>query len=85
MRILPLLLLTICSCSTPGKETMSTNNPNFNVELLFEHDGCKVYRFSDAGRSRYFSNCQGSISWTDKHGKSTAEMEVITSLNDSVQ
>lgn len=32
----------------------STTNKNFNAELLFEVDGCKVYRFFDGGEAIYF-------------------------------
>jgi len=29
------------------------------VDYLFEHDGCKVYRFYDRGNYVYFTNCRG--------------------------
>jgi len=35
------------------------NNKAYQVEYLFEHDGCKVYRFEDKGNWVYFTNCQG--------------------------
>lgn len=41
--------------STPG------NNSTYRVEYLFEHDGCKVYRFMDMGHYIYFTNCQGDV------------------------
>jgi hypothetical protein len=34
---------------------LSTTNKNFNAELLFEVDGCKVYRFFDGGEAVYFT------------------------------
>lgn len=35
------------------------NNPAYKVEYLFEHEGCKVYRFEDRGNWIYYTNCQG--------------------------
>jgi hypothetical protein len=32
------------------------------VTLLFEHDGCKVFRFGDNGRNHYFVHCPASAS-----------------------
>ena len=31
------------------------------VEYLFEHEGCKVYRFMDMGHYIYFTNCEGDV------------------------
>lgn len=42
-------------------EGPSDNNETYNVEYLFEHDGCKVYRFSDNGNYVYFTNCKGDV------------------------
>lgn len=35
---------------------------NAEIQLLFEKDGCKMYRFWDS-RWVYWCNCQGSVSW----------------------
>ncbi len=43
--------------------TEQTLNPDIELELLFEHDGCKIYRFSDVGRSIYYTDCRGQTSW----------------------
>jgi len=54
MLFLSLLLL---SCAqTPVREAVS-NNPNVPVAMLFEHEGCTVYRFFDNGRYHYFARC----------------------------
>ncbi|WP_346857692.1 DUF4884 domain-containing protein [uncultured Draconibacterium sp.] len=37
------------------------NNSTFNVEYLFEYEGCKVYRFYDHGNYIYFTNCKGDV------------------------
>lgn len=39
------------------------------VSRLFEVDGCRVYRFVDAGNYRYFTNCSGSTEWKESCGK----------------
>lgn len=51
------------SCGqVPLLQTKSDNNETYTVEYLFEHDGCKVYRFMDWGnRYVYFTNCNGSV------------------------
>lgn len=72
-----LLIATISSCTIEGQEPVKTSNDRFNVELLFTVDGCKVYRFMD-GRERYFTNCQGSASWSEKVGKSTYDVDIST-------
>ncbi|MFC0771409.1 DUF4884 domain-containing protein [Terrimonas alba] len=63
-RILPVILLFLASgCVTqtriPLREGKSQNNKTYNVDYLFEHEGCKVYRFYDRGNYVYFTNCRG--------------------------
>jgi hypothetical protein len=55
-----LVLLALCGCGEAPVSTGQTNNPNVPVALLFEHDGCKVFRFWDAGRHHYYVTCRGS-------------------------
>ncbi|MDH6313285.1 hypothetical protein M2137_002075 [Parabacteroides sp. PFB2-10] len=57
------LLATLFSCysSIPLSQGASDNNSTYNVQYLFEHDGCKVYRFMDMGNYVYFTNCEGSV------------------------
>ena len=44
------------SCaSVPLKVGESENNSTYTVSYLFEHDGCKVYRFYDKGNYVYFT------------------------------
>lgn len=61
--------IALASCVKDGKQTVATDNTNFHVVLLFEVDGCKVYRFSDGGSIHYFTTCQGSVNHVDKHGE----------------
>lgn len=56
------LFLTACK---PATQTDRTNNPDISVDLLFEKDGCQVYRFWDFGW-HYFASCPGSAVTTPK-------------------
>ncbi len=61
--ILGLLICFIASCGI-YKEPISverSNNTDYNVSYLFEHDGCKVYRFIDNGNYVYFTSCRGNV------------------------
>ena len=63
-------LLTIIgfnSCaSIPLKVGESENNSTYTVSYLFEHDGCKVYRFYDKGNYVYFTT-RGDVTSITKH------------------
>ncbi len=52
-------------CSVISRSPVSTevpvNNRSYEVDYLFEHGGCKVYRFYDRGHYVYFTNCQGEV------------------------
>jgi hypothetical protein len=61
-----LLMVTLlggysCSVQSPLAYTKADNNKTYSVEYLFEHDGCKVYRFMDNGNYVYFTNCKGDV------------------------
>lgn len=64
------ILMLFSSCVRDPKEIMKTDNQSYDVELLFEVDGCKVYRFWDHGH-KYFTTCNGSVSYktNDKSSK----------------
>lgn len=47
--------LTACFTSVPLKVSKSENNTTYKISYLFEHDGCKVYRFYDMGNYVYFT------------------------------
>lgn len=55
------LILASCMAGRPLANTEADNNTSYNVQYLFEHDGCKVYRFYDRGNCVYFTNCNGSV------------------------
>lgn len=52
------------------------------LEFLFEHDGCKMYKFYDGGRSVYWSDCSGKTQsdYSTHNGKitTTHHEETIT-------
>jgi len=51
----------LTSCEKQGLKCEKSNNPNYDVTFLFEHDGIKVYRFFD-GRYHYFTSKGETIS-----------------------
>lgn len=53
-------IVASCTISRPLTSGSSDNNKTYKVEYLFEHDGCKVYRFMDYGNYVYFTNCEGN-------------------------
>lgn len=44
----------LIGCEGKPIQSSKTDNPNFQVELLFTHDDCKIYRFYDGGNAHYF-------------------------------
>ena len=76
--LLIIILFISIGCGTKSQQSVQSSNSKFDVELLFEVDGCKVYRFEDGMHHRYFTNCKGSTSWTQSNGKSSYEMEIPT-------
>lgn len=58
------LTIIFVSCKITGgvplEKKTSENNSTYNVSYLFEHEGCKVYRFYDNGNYVYFINSAGS-------------------------
>lgn len=54
-----LVHLSSCHAGQPIAKQVPENNHTYDVDYLFEHDGCKVYRFYDIGNYVYFTNCGG--------------------------
>lgn len=75
------VLLPFCfiGCANDPVATNATTNAAIKVELLFENDGVKVYRFKDCGRYIYFTDARGAASWSVNKGKNgTDHFEVET-------
>jgi hypothetical protein len=81
--ILMILVSITVSCKYANKPQSQKTIGEFNVEYLFENDGCKVYRFVDNGRYIYFSDCRGRIdsTYSERHGKSNHTVQVETLNN----
>lgn len=72
-------LLASCAYQIPLRKTHSDNNRTYEVEYLFEHDGCKVYRFHDRGNYVYFTNCAGeAIARTDSAAVTNTTRKINT-------
>jgi hypothetical protein len=78
MRSLVVLsMLIMCSCSGHDAiETRSAGN-GVKVELLFSHDGCKMYRFYDYEHYHYYTNCGQTMSMQNC-GKNCVREETIS-------
>ncbi len=82
--VLLISLLFLAGCAKESISSEITEGNDINIELLFEKDGCKMYRFRDGGRYIYWSNCEGktqySYSTSTNAGKNitTHHVEEIT-------
>lgn len=79
--ILILFLLLLAGCSVKPIETIKTNNNKINVEKLFTHEGCSIYRFQDCGYYRYYVNCKGSVIQSESHPKYSLLQYIPTEIN----
>lgn len=85
-QLLLLLLGIILLASCAKKDSIRTEVSDFNgvkIELLFEKEGCKMYRFRDGLTFVYWSDCRGKVEYeyTTRNGKSTTTHKV-QSVND---
>ena len=73
-----MLAVVLTGCLKNGQQQEQTSNGNFNVELLFEKDGCKIYRFTDGGQAVYWTDCIGKVetAYQQSSGKSSHEVRV---------
>ncbi len=78
-------LLAFTSCKSDGIATERTQNPDIKLVLLFEVDGCKVYRFYD-GQAVYFTTCSGKVAYDYTTGstksRTTHHVESLTERKD---
>jgi len=54
-------VIAACTVQQPISYAPSHNNADYDVAYLFEHDGCKVYRFMDDGSYVYFTNVRSDV------------------------
>lgn len=81
-----ILVLTVSSCDQPHDLVQETTKEgNYKVDLLFEKDGCKMYRFVDHDQYVYWSDCTGNTyqSYSVLVGKhhETRQYQTITTNN----
>jgi hypothetical protein len=55
------LLLALLLYGCMHKSVSREKKADFELEFLFEKDGCKMYRFYDGGRYVYWANCNGKV------------------------
>lgn len=72
----------VSGCIPVQSENTQHTVTGASVEKLFTVDGCSVYRFSDAGRRVYFTNCRGNTQWKETCGKNCYR-DVIVSGGDT--
>lgn len=72
------LLLVLLGCKKESQSSTQIINSEFQVEFLFEHDGCRVYRFVDH-RTVYYTDCRGTTSSSYRSGKHTYYDDVANS------
>jgi hypothetical protein len=48
-------VMALVGCANDPVASSASNNPQVKVDLLFEHEGVRVYRFWDAGHHRYYA------------------------------
>jgi Domain of unknown function (DUF4884) len=78
LAILMVALGVMSGCFADPVSRQTTNNKQIDVEFIFEHDGCKAYRFEDGGSERYYVDCRNSttVTWDERHGKVTVPVQV---------
>lgn len=78
--IVVLFILGLSSCKGDAQDV--SKQGDFELELLFEKDGCKMYRFYDS-KWVYWSTCEGSTQYSEYQttGKSGYTKTVQTLTN----
>jgi hypothetical protein len=79
-----LLIIAISTIMACNKEPQSVEQKGtFEIEFLFEKDGCKVYRFVDAGHNVYFTDCRGKLEsiYQQSSGKASSEVRIQNETN----
>jgi hypothetical protein len=74
------LCVLVSACIRPPVNTSQSNNPAFQLDKLFTHDGCTVYRFEDAAHYHYFTDCAGSVSTQQWCGKSCTYDDTVETV-----
>jgi hypothetical protein len=68
------IVALLSGCAKEPISTSRTDNDLFRLQLIFTTpEGCKVYRFEDAGQFRYLTTCVGAVAGghRERAGKSS--------------
>ena len=76
-----LLIVSVLNSSCVGDAKETTQDGDFEIEFLFEKNGCKMYRFEDGGRYIYWSDCRGETQYSYQTKNNTYHKQSITSKN----
>lgn len=75
------IVIVLCACGTEPERAVNSSNQKADVELMFELDGYRMYRFSPdiMQHDIYFVIPSGSTHWTESYGKGqTKSVSVYT-------
>lgn len=84
-KIIPIIVILLCGCENKPVASVSTNNNDIHLELLFEHEGYKVYRFHDNGNAHYYVTPQGMTSATVTESVPAGKTVIITSKSEEIE
>lgn len=83
LTIISLAVVTLAiSASCKNREKSTEKIDDFELQLLFEKDGCKVYRFVDGNSYVYWSDCSGNMQkqkdYTNGKVRTTIRIQSLT-------
>ena len=78
--LLSTVFLLVGCLGEPQSTEHAGKDKKFEIELLFEKDGIKMYRFYDGGYLHYFTT-GGTTITQQSSGKSTFDETIETKLN----
>jgi hypothetical protein len=83
---LAMVAIGSAGCVTPAIGIAITENPEIQAELLFTHDGCKIYRFRDGQSRIYYADCRApatssaSTSWNVSCGRNCTKRIMVSTV-----
>jgi hypothetical protein len=60
------------------EDNRSPQAKEFDVGFLLEHEGCRLYRFFDAGYYHYYAKCHGSSEVSSQRSSTDADGNTAT-------
>ena len=77
--IVSIIVFLVAACVQDPVSTSRTNNPNVDIDLMFMHNGCSMYRFPDDGHYVYWTEgCSSTINSTHSEGKNGSHNDVVS-------